>query len=115
MRVLLQFAVLGLGAGAVYAIVAQGIIVIHRGTGVLNLAHGAEAMLGAYLYLHLSWEVELGAPLAIAVSVAGVSVVGGLVHLLIMRPLANASHLVRVVATLAALLVIQGGGRSLLR
>ena len=109
MRVLLQFAVLGLGAGAVYAIVAQGIIVIHRGTGVLNLAHGAEAMLGAYLYLHLSWEVGLGAPLAIAVSVACVSVVGGLVHLLIMRPLANASHLVRVVATLAALLVIQGG------
>jgi ABC-type branched-subunit amino acid transport system ATPase component/branched-subunit amino acid ABC-type transport system permease component len=105
----LQFAVLGLGTGAVLAVMAQGIIVIHRGTGVLNLAHGVEAMLGAYLYYHLSRTVEMADHLAIALSILCVCLVGGLIHLVVMRPLAGASPLVRVVATLASVMVIQSG------
>ena len=44
MTVFLQFAVLGLGAGAGYAILAEGIVLIYRGSGVLNFAQGAMGM-----------------------------------------------------------------------
>jgi branched-chain amino acid transport system permease protein len=47
------FAVLGLGAGALYAALALGLILAHRGAGVLNLGHGAMAMYIAYFYAGL--------------------------------------------------------------
>src|SRR3954468_13307343 len=46
---LLQFAVIGLGAGACYALLAQGAVLIYRGSGVVNFAHGAFAMLAGYI------------------------------------------------------------------
>ena len=45
----LQFAVIGLGAGACYALLAQGVVLIYRGSGVVNFAHGAFAMLAGYI------------------------------------------------------------------
>src|SRR5262245_2033306 len=49
----LGFAVLGLGAGALYAAMASGIVLVYRGSGVINLAHGAMAMYVAYAYVGL--------------------------------------------------------------
>ena len=47
----LQFAVLGLGAGACYGLAAQGIVLVYRGSGVLNFAHGAIGMIVRVLLL----------------------------------------------------------------
>ncbi len=47
---LLELTLLGLGVGAIYAVLAQGAVLVYRGSGVLNFAHGAFAMLGAYLF-----------------------------------------------------------------
>ena len=52
----LQFALLGLGLGALYSLASQGLMVIYRGSGVLNFAHGAIGMVGAYV----EWEVYDG-------------------------------------------------------
>src|SRR5215467_15392039 len=49
-----QFALLGLGTGAIYALLGQGIVVIYRGSGTVNFAHGAMAMVGAFLF----WELR---------------------------------------------------------
>lgn len=38
----------GLRIGAIYALAAIGLVVIHKATGVVNFAHGALIMLGAY-------------------------------------------------------------------
>ena len=53
MSEVLQFALLGLGAGAAYALLGQGLVLIFRGSGILNLAHGAFAMAGAYVFYEL--------------------------------------------------------------
>ena len=49
----LLFLVLGVGTGALYAGLAQGILVAYRGSGVVNLAQGAIAMYGAYTFYEL--------------------------------------------------------------
>src|SRR5271165_6487958 len=101
----LQFAVLGLGAGAVYALLAHGVIVIYRGSGIINFAHGAMAMAGAYLstvWLHGSLGVPtlLAAPLGtLFIAAVGVAVYWGA-----MRPLRRASSLARLVASLGVLI-----------
>jgi ABC-type branched-subunit amino acid transport system permease subunit len=50
---LLQFAVLGLGTGAMYCLIVQGLVTIYAGSGILNLAQAAQAMFGAYLFRDL--------------------------------------------------------------
>ncbi|WP_345419373.1 branched-chain amino acid ABC transporter permease/ATP-binding protein [Pseudonocardia xishanensis] len=103
----MTFLLLGVGAGALYVLVAAGLILIHRGSGLINFAHVAIGLCGAYTY----WELrELrGVPTWLAV-LAGIAVSAGLgagVHLLVMRPLRNASPLTRLIATLAVMAGLQ--------
>jgi len=42
---LLQYAAFGIGISAVYAMLGQGIVVIYRGSGVVNFAQGTLDML----------------------------------------------------------------------
>ena len=50
MRDNLLFAALGLGAGALIASIALGVVLIYRGSGVINVATGAIAMVAAYVF-----------------------------------------------------------------
>jgi ABC-type branched-subunit amino acid transport system ATPase component/branched-subunit amino acid ABC-type transport system permease component len=105
MHSLLEYAVLSLGAAGVYAWVALGAVVIHRGSGVLNFAQGALLMFAAYVFndLRNGWGVW---PAAVF-SVLLVGVISLLTHLLVMRPLRRAAPLTRTVATLGLLIVLQ--------
>ncbi len=38
-------------AGAVYALIALGFVLIHKGTGVVHFGYGDQVMFGAYLVL----------------------------------------------------------------
>jgi ABC-type branched-subunit amino acid transport system ATPase component/ABC-type branched-subunit amino acid transport system permease subunit len=101
------YAFLGLGAGVAYALIAQGLILIHRGTGVVNFAQGAIAMVAAYAYV---WLTERSIPVVLAAILAIVfgGVVGALLQILVMRPLRRAPLLAKLVATLGVILVLEG-------
>ena len=104
----LQFALLGLGLGGVYTLLGSGLVLIYRGSGVLNFAHGAYAMTGAYVFYVLHGQHSVGFTESFIVAILGVGILGALTHLVIMRRLANASGLVRLIATLGVLATIQG-------
>jgi ABC-type branched-subunit amino acid transport system ATPase component/branched-subunit amino acid ABC-type transport system permease component len=108
MSVFIQFALLGLGTSAAYSLLAQGLVLIHRGSGVVNFAQGALAMLGALLFyqFHQQWHWAF-APAAIA-AIAITTVVGIGIYQVIMRPLGVSSPFLRAVATLGVLLVLEG-------
>lgn len=103
----LQFALLGLGAGAAYAIAGIGMTQIYRGSGVLNLSHGAMALFSAVLFVwaHQRWHVPF--VLAALLAVAAAALIGALVELLVMRRLRDAAPLVRIIATLGVMAVLQ--------
>jgi ABC-type branched-subunit amino acid transport system ATPase component/ABC-type branched-subunit amino acid transport system permease subunit len=101
-----EFALLGIGLGAIYALAAQGIVLVYRGSGVLNFAHGALVAVGAFAYVEAD-EAGWGTAPAVVAGVLGAALVGVLIHLLVMRPLRHASALTRVVATLGVLTVLQ--------
>ncbi|MGZ4770583.1 MAG: ABC transporter permease subunit, partial [Ilumatobacteraceae bacterium] len=106
MNEVIRFALLGLGVGALYALASQGLIVIYRGTGVLNFSLGATAIAGVFM----QWELhQNGMPFLISaiIGIAWSAFLGALTHWVIMRPLRRASSLVRVIATLGVLVTIQ--------
>jgi len=102
-----RFLLLGLGTGGLYVLLALGLVLVYRGSGVVNFAQGAVGMVGTYFF----WELRTnhGWPTVLA-AVAGVlfsAVVGLLIHLLVMRPLREASQLTKLIATLGVLTILQ--------
>jgi ABC-type branched-subunit amino acid transport system ATPase component/branched-subunit amino acid ABC-type transport system permease component len=107
MQEVIRFALLGFGVGALYALASQGLIVIYRGSGVLNFALGAIGLIGAYLEYELTQNHGWAFIPALIVGVAGSAIIGALVHVVIMRPLRHVSPIVRVIATLGVMVTIQ--------
>ena len=110
MELLLATLVLGVVQGAVNALLGAGIVAVYRGTGVINFAHGAMAMVSTYVFATLVDHHApslLGIPLAALVAVAVGIALGVVVDVAVMRPLARQSALVRIIATLGVLYVLQ--------
>jgi branched-chain amino acid transport system permease protein len=104
----LRFAVLGVGLGGAYALLALGVVAIFRGTGVPNFSQGAVGMFSAFTFFKL--RDAAGWPTwAAAATTAVVAIIAGcLFYVLVMRQLRTAPVLARIAATLALLLLLQG-------
>jgi branched-chain amino acid transport system permease protein len=107
---LLLFAILGLGAGSLIAGIAIGVVLTYRGSGIINLATGAVAMVGGYAYWSLKtgiygWHAPTAA--ALVVTLVVLVVLGVLIELVAFRPLRTASPLAKLAASLGVLLVAQ--------
>src|ERR1700678_3680443 len=103
---LLTFALLGMGVGAIYGIVAQGLVLVYRSSGILNFAQTGFLMIGAYIFYELN--VLDGWPywIALVVAVLACAAMGAAVHLFILRPMRRASAIARLIATLGVLGVL---------
>jgi ABC-type branched-subunit amino acid transport system permease subunit len=112
MTTFVVYAILGLGAGVAYAALAFGVVAVYKGSGVLNFAHGAIALLAAYAYTDLSGSGsgQAGLPpwVALLVAMAGAALLGVSFHFLVMKRLRSAPNLAKVVATLGLLSLLQG-------
>src|ERR1700753_4057048 len=108
MTVFVQFAVLGLGIGAVYTLLAQGIVLVYRGSGVVNFAQATFAMAGAYVFYEL--RSDIGVVPAILGAIIGGCALGAVVQNAVMRPLRNAAPVVRIMATLGVFIILQAIG-----
>lgn len=100
------FAMLGLGAGAVYAILGLGLVLVYRGSGVVNFAYGAMAMFATFQYVDMV-DGGMRETTALALTLVMSAVAGVLLYLLIFRPLRDAPALAKIVASLGLLLALQ--------
>ncbi|MET0449628.1 MAG: ATP-binding cassette domain-containing protein [Aeromicrobium sp.] len=103
----LFIAILSLGPGAMLGLLALGIVLVYRGTGVLNLGHASMASLGGFLYWDFVVQMELPKIIGFVLAVLLSGVVGLLIQLLIMRPLRSASPLALLIGSLGVLVVVQ--------
>jgi branched-chain amino acid transport system permease protein len=107
---LLLFAILGLGSGALIAGIALGVVLTYRGSGIINLATGAIAMLAGYSYWSLKtgvYGVDVPTAPALLITFGFLLVLGVAIELVVFRPLRTASPLAKLAASLGLLLVAQ--------
>ena len=76
----LQFTILGIAYGSIYAIAAAGLVLTYTTTGVFNFAHGALGMVSAFVYWQLT--EKSGVPTAIAIVIV-LGIFGPLLGLLL--------------------------------
>jgi branched-chain amino acid transport system permease protein len=105
----------GLGSGAVLFLIASGLTLIFGALRVVNFAHGALYMLGAYAAFEFGnaigtgnvsfWAVLLLSGLAIAL-------LGVVVEVLVFRPIYSRTLLTQLLVTFALVLIIAGVQRK---
>jgi len=78
---------------------------VHRTTGVVNVAHGAMAMTGVYAFVAL--RPAVGSLLSLLGGMAAAAGVAVASHLIVFRPLAGRSPISSVVASVGVLTTIQ--------
>lgn len=103
----LQLAIAGLSIGSIYALVALGLVLAFKGTGVLNFAQGELVTLGAYIALFLGTFARLPYHWAFLLTLLSAGVFGVVLERGLIRPLAHAPAFTVVVATLAVGLMIK--------
>lgn len=121
MSVFVQLVVNGLAAGAVYGLLALGLVTVYRAARILNLAQAAVGAAGAYLLHELMDGSGGGGARFVLAFVAGAAVaaaVGVAVERVAVRPLREAPAAAPLAATAAVLLLAQAlvdlryGGRA---
>ncbi|MCW2816940.1 MAG: transporter related protein [Nocardioides sp.] len=103
---LLRFALIGLGTGAIYALLGLGLVIIYRGSGVINFAHSGFALAGGYVAYEMQVERGAGAMVSLGLAVVVGALLGLVTQLVVLRPLRRASPLARVIATLGLLAIL---------
>jgi branched-chain amino acid transport system permease protein len=105
---LLQQIVNALSLGGVYALFALGFTLIFGVLNVINLAHGAVFMLGAYAALQAVVALSLPLPGAIAAAMLVAGAAGWLLDRFILAPLRarQAPHLAPMIATIGVAITL---------
>ncbi|NUZ04987.1 branched-chain amino acid ABC transporter permease [Piscinibacter koreensis] len=104
-----------LSLGCVYALFALGFTLVFGVLGVINLAHGAVFMVGAYAALEAVTRLALPLPLAMLVALLVSGVIGLLIDVLVLRPLRNrnAPHLIPMIATIGIAIFLNSAAQGM--
>jgi branched-chain amino acid transport system permease protein len=109
MNDLLTFTIIGLSTGAIYAVIASGLVVTYTVSGIFNLAHGATGMLAAFTYWQLRFDWDLPAPLALFITLFVLCpLFGMLTERIVMRGLQGTTEVVRLSVTVAVFAFVVG-------
>ena len=96
----------GFFVGLVYGLLAVGLVVIYRGSRVINFAYGETGMIGAFVFSELWVTHHVALLAAVVVGVALSAAVGALTEIALVRPLRGQPPLSVMVGTLAVAAVV---------
>lgn len=104
MSLFIQQVIGGISIGAIYASLALAIVLIHRSTGVVNIAQGEMAMFSTYVaWQFTAWGWPAWAAILAAVSL---SLLGGmLIERVAIRPVEGSSELTVLIVAVGLLLI----------
>lgn len=107
--VAVQYLILGVALGAVFALLAVGIVLVYRASGVLNFAHASIAMASAFvnfeLLERLAW-LPVGGALVLAMAFGALLAVAA--QRIVFARVATASQVAKLIVSFGLAGVVQG-------
>ena len=101
----------GLMSGVLYSLVALGLVLIFKASGVFNFAQGAMVLFAALSLVRLMERMPFA--VALAATVAIMIAVAWLIERLVLRPLVNQEGIVLFMATLGIAYFLDGLGQTI--
>jgi branched-chain amino acid transport system permease protein len=96
----------GFFVGLVYGLLAVGLVVVYRGSRIINFAYGETGMIGAFVFSELWVNAHIGLVPALIAGVALSAGVGAATEIVLVRPLRGQPPLTAMVGTLAVAALI---------
>lgn len=116
MSELVGFIISGLVTGAIYALLASGLVLAYSASGVLNFAHGATAFLSALFFYQLNQGLDWpSVPAALVTVFVFAPGLGWALDALMFRKLARLGEIPQIVATIGLLVALPALGLWLVR
>ena len=103
---MLKFATIGFFQGAVYGLLAVGIVLVYKGTRVFNFAQAEFGTVAALILYSLHQNGHVNYLLATIIALVCVVLIGLIVERLVIRPLLNAPRITLIVATVGVALLL---------
>ena len=98
---ILNFLIFGIIQGSIYSLLAMGFSLVYGVGGILNQAHGAFYVIATYLFYWYFINIPFfGMIIGIIVALIITTIIGGLIYLLLIKPLKD-SHVGIVIVTFA--------------
>jgi len=107
----LEVALGGLLTGVLYALVALGLVLIFKASGVFNFAQGAMVLFAALTMVRFMEKMPLA--VAIAATLAVMVALAWAIERVVLRPLVNQEGIVLFMATLGVAYFLEGLGQAL--
>lgn len=101
----------GITTGAIYALIALGVVVLYRASAVVNFSQGEQIMLGGYFAFSFHVLADLGYLPAALLAVAGSIGLGLLTYYVAFRPIINQGLMSILLATLGLSFFLKGLAR----
>ena len=108
MNLFIEYSMVGLASGGMYALMALGFVLVFKGTGVFNFAQGELMMLGAYIFLSVNQLAGMHWSIALAATALFSFAAGAVIERTVLRPLAGQPLLSIVLVTVGLGLVLKG-------
>ena len=101
----------GLMSGVLYSLVALGLVLIFKASGVFNFAQGAMVLFGALAVARMSEVMPL--PVAFILAIGVMAILAWLIERLVLRHLVNQDAVVLLMATLGVSFFLDGVGQTI--
>ncbi len=111
-QVLFGQLLIGLINGAFYAMLSLGLAVIFGLLNIVNFAHGAQYMMGAFCAWFLLNYLGLGYWWALIIAPVAVGILGAVIERVLLRQIRGLDHIYGLLLTFGLALVIQGVFRN---
>ena len=103
------YVVIGVATGALYGLVALGLVLVYKGSRVFNFAQGEFGTVGAFVtYVFLEQVLQVPYYIAFPLGLLGAVLTGLLMERIVVRPLMNSPRITLLVATIAFALLTVG-------
>ena len=103
-----EYSIVGIAAGGVYALIALGIIVIFKSSRTFNFAMGEMMMLSAYFFYAAAVTLALGPVLGLIAALAGSIAVALVIERVAIRPMLGRPFIAVVMVTFGVGSIIRG-------
>ncbi len=108
MQLFIEYSIVGIAAGGIYALIALGIIVIFKASHTFNFAMGEMMMLSAYFFYAATVTFTLGPVVGMIVAMVGSILVALVIERVAIRPMLGRPFIAIVMVTFGIGSIIRG-------
>ncbi len=113
MTLLVQVLMAGITVGSIYSLIAIGVVLIFKSSGVINFAQGSMVMVGAFVTYALVTQLKIPIVFSLVISFLFSVLVGLLIERFVLRYLTGVSLISIIMVTMGISIMMDGGALAI--